>query len=230
MPRIVDEATRQATRERILREAAREFARLGFDQANINHIADHAEIGRGTLYLYFESKREVFIAMLQAIAERQLAAARAALSQGKTLQEHLEALFLAFIRLATEDADGFHVYMSALYGVNRAFQEEALGLLREYITLMRGTLEDTLPPEARGRVDLEAAALLVLSATESLVLSARVLGYSERRLAEMAPLAAAFLLPGLSEAAQLLHPPPYSKDGLKQSSSQSLPPLQGSGQ
>jgi AcrR family transcriptional regulator len=205
MPRIVDEATRQATRDRILREAAREFARLGFDQANINIIADHAEIGRGTLYLYFESKREVFIAMLQTIAERQLTAARAALTQGKTVQEHLQALFLTFIRLATEDADGFHVYMSALYGVNRAFQEEALGLLREYIALIGEILEDTLPPHTRGRVDLEAAALLVLSATESLVLSARVLGYSERRLAEMAPVIAALLLPGLEDPE---HPTP----------------------
>src|SRR5579871_3597189 len=163
MPRIVDEAARQATRERILREAAREFARLGFDQANINHIADHAEIGRGTLYLYFESKRDVFIAMLQAIAERQLAAAQAALNQGKTLQERLQALFLAYARLATEDPDGFHVYMSALYGVNRAFQQEALFLLREYIALMHQTLEETLPSQARGRVDLEAAALFVFS-------------------------------------------------------------------
>jgi AcrR family transcriptional regulator len=199
MPRIVDEERRQTTRQRILHEAASEFARLGFEQANINHIADHAGIGRGTLYLYFASKREVFIEMLQAIAERQLAAARAALTQGVTLQQRLEALFLAFIRLATEDSDGFHVYMSALYGVNRAFQEEALGLLREYVALMRQTLEETLPPHTRGRVDLEAAALLVLSATESLVLSARVLGYSERRLAEMAPLIASTLLPGLEE-------------------------------
>ena len=63
---------------------------------------------------------------------------------------------------------------------------------------MRGTLENTLPPEARGRVDLDAAALLVLSATESLILSASVLGASEHRLAEMAPLIAQFLLPGLS--------------------------------
>jgi AcrR family transcriptional regulator len=200
MPRIVDEAARQATRQRILREAASEFARLGFEQANINLIADHAGIGRGTLYLYFTSKREVFIAMLQAIAERQLAAARAALSQGKTLQDHLQSLFLAFIRLATEDADGFHVYMSALYGVNRAFQQEALGLLREYVTLIRETLADALPPDARGRVDLEAAALLILSATESLVLSGRVLGYSERRLAGMAPVIARLLLPGLEDA------------------------------
>jgi AcrR family transcriptional regulator len=198
MPRIVDEAARQATRDRILREAAKEFARLGFEQANINHIADHAEIGRGTLYLYFASKRDVFIEMLQAIAERQLAAARAALIRGNSLQERLQVLFLAFIKLATEDADGFHVYMSALYGVNRAFQAEALGLLRDYIDLLRGTLEETLPPAAKGRADLETAALFVLSATESLVLSGRVLGYSERRLAEMAPRIAEFMMPGLS--------------------------------
>ncbi|HLW02405.1 MAG TPA: TetR/AcrR family transcriptional regulator [Ktedonobacterales bacterium] len=213
MPRIVNEATRQVTRERILREAASEFARLGFDQANINHIADHAGIGRGTLYLYFPSKREVFIEMLQAIAERQLAAARDALTQGNTLQERLQALFQAFIRLATEDANGFHVYMSALYGVNRSFQQEALLLLREYVALIRTTLADTLPLEAWGRVDLEAAALLVLSATESLVLSARVLGYGERRLAEMAPRIATFILPGLSVPEGGLTSPPESASG-----------------
>jgi AcrR family transcriptional regulator len=215
MPRIVDEASRQATRDRILRQAAKDFAQLGFDQANINYIADHAGVGRGTIYLYFESKRDVFIAMLQAIAERQLAAAQAALTEGNTLQERLQALLLAFIRLATEDADGFHVYMSALYGVNRAFQQEAVGLLREYVTLMRNTLSEMLPPRARGRGDLEAAALFVLSATESLVLSARVLGYSEQQLEEMAPMIAAFILPGLEHPEQLRPLPPFSEKGRK---------------
>jgi AcrR family transcriptional regulator len=199
MPRIVDEETRQATRDRILREAAGEFARLGFEQANINVIAERAGMGKGTIYLYFPSKRDLFISMLQAIAERQLAAARAALTQGKTLQERLQALFLAFIRLATEEADGFHVYMSALYGVNRAFQDEALGLLRDYVALIRETLEDTLSPQAGEDRDGDAAALFVLSATESLVLSARVLGYSEQRLAEMAPGIAELALHGLEK-------------------------------
>jgi AcrR family transcriptional regulator len=187
---------------------------LGFDQANINYIADHAGIGRGTIYLYFESKRDVFIAMLQAIAERQLAAAQAALGEGSTLQERLKALLLAFLRLATEDADGFHVYMSALYGVNRAFQNEALGLLREYISLLRETLSDMLSPHARGRGDLDAAALFVLSATESLVLTARVLGYSEQRLAEMSSAIADFILPGLDHPEQHQISPLPSDDGV----------------
>lgn len=51
MPKVVDEQTRELTRRRILQEAAREFARLGFDQANINVIAEQAGIGNGTLTL-----------------------------------------------------------------------------------------------------------------------------------------------------------------------------------
>ena len=39
-----------------------------------------------------------------------------------------------------EDPDGFHVYMSALYGVNRAFQAEAVRLLQEYLALLGAVL------------------------------------------------------------------------------------------
>lgn len=44
-----------------------------------------------------------------------------ALASGRTLAEHLDALYLAFVRLASEEIEGFQVYMSTLYGVNRAF-------------------------------------------------------------------------------------------------------------
>ena len=49
MPKVVDEQMREATRHRIMRVAASEFARLGFDQANINVIAEQAGIGKGTI-------------------------------------------------------------------------------------------------------------------------------------------------------------------------------------
>ncbi len=203
MPRILDEETRQATRDRILREAASEFARSGFEQANINTIAERAGIGKGTIYLYFPSKRDLFISMLQAIAQRQLAEARAALKSGKTVQEQLQALFLAFVRLATEDADGFHVYMSALYGVNRAFQDEAVVLLGEYVALIHEALAQHAAGNNGSLADLDASALFILSATESFVLSARVLGYSEYKLAELAPHIAELALRGLEQSGPL---------------------------
>ena len=197
MPKIVDEQMREATRQRIIREAAREFARLGFDQANINLIAEQAGIGKGTIYLYFENKRELFLAMLRSIAQMQLTAIRAALATPGTFQQRLERLFRAFAHLAEVDSDSFNVSMSALYGVNRAFQAETTKLLRDYLAVIALVLEES---QAHGEIrchDIEATALMVLSLTESYVLSAKVLGQSEQEIGQQAQHVAQLVLNGI---------------------------------
>jgi len=196
VPKIVDEQMREATRQRILRQAASEFARLGFDQANINTIAEQAGIGKGTIYLYFENKHALFVSMLRSIAQAHMTAIRSALAVDGTLQERLERLFRAFARLAQEESDSFNVYMSALYGVNRAFKDEATRLLREYLAVITFMLQES---QARGEFHtdhLEATALMVLSLTESYVLSARVLGQSEQEIVRQARHVAHFILRG----------------------------------
>ena len=198
MPKIVDEQMREATRRRVIREAASEFARLGFDQANINTIAEQAGIGKGTIYLYFENKRELFLAMLRFIAQTQLSSVRSALAMEGTLQQRLERLFRAFARLAEEDSDSFHVYMSALYGVNRAFKDEATKLLRDYLAVIALMLEESQArSEIRPIKNIETVALMVLSLTESYVLSARVLGQSESQIALQASNIAHLILQGI---------------------------------
>ncbi|HTK10460.1 MAG TPA: TetR/AcrR family transcriptional regulator [Ktedonobacteraceae bacterium] len=200
MPKIVDEQMREATRRRIIQEAASEFARLGFDQANINVIAEQAGIGKGTIYLYFENKRELFLAMLRYIAQAQLTTVRAALATDGSLQKRVERLFRAFAHLAVEESDSFNVYMSALYGVNRAFKDEATKLLRDYIAVIALMLEEG---KSRGEVQCEqidAAALMILSVTESYVLSARVLGQSEIEIAAQAEYVACLVLQGMGSS------------------------------
>lgn len=200
MPKIVDEQTREATRRRIMREAASEFARLGFDQANINTIAEQAGIGKGTIYLYFENKRELFLAMLRHIAQEQLTVIRAALANDGTLKQRLERLFQAFTHLAEEESDTFNVYMSALYGVNRAFQEEATKLLRNYVAVIALVLEES---RILGEIqcnDIEATALMVLSLTESYVLSAKVLGQSEQSILHQTEHVAQLILKGIEKS------------------------------
>lgn len=197
MPKIVDDQMREATRRRIIREAASEFARLGFDQASINVIAEQAGIGKGTVYLYFENKRDLFLSMLRFIAQEQLATIRIALAAEGTFRQRLERLFRAFAHLAEEQSDSFNVYMSALYGVNRAFKSEATKLLRDYVAVIALTLEQS---QARGEIrchNVEAAALMVLSLTESYVLSARVLGQSEQAIVQQAGHIADLILSGI---------------------------------
>ena len=197
MSRSTDPQVRQAMRERFLQAAVREFAKVGYEAANINVISEQAGAGKGTIYLYFPSKRDLFLALLDAIAQRHLAVVRSALEDHQTLAAQLEALFLAFVRLAIEDMEGFQVYMSTLYGVNRVFQQEATRLLHQYISLLSAVLAHAVPDRRLEPAWVEARALWLFSATQSLVLTEGVLGYSERQLVAQAPTIAVLLLRGL---------------------------------
>lgn len=132
VPKIVDEHMREATRRHILQVAAREFARLGFDQANINTIADLASIGKGTIYLYFEHKRDLFLSILRMVAQDQLAAIRTAPAREGSMHQRLERLFQAFVNLAVADEDGFQrVYERVVWsqsGLQGRSHETAAGL------------------------------------------------------------------------------------------------------
>lgn len=54
-----------ATQERILVAATREFADKGFDGARVDEIARVSEVNKNSLYHYFGSKEQLFIAVLE---------------------------------------------------------------------------------------------------------------------------------------------------------------------
>ena len=46
-------------RERIINAALKEFAKNGYDKASTNDIVKEAEISKGSLFNYFNSKNEI---------------------------------------------------------------------------------------------------------------------------------------------------------------------------
>ncbi len=60
--RPVDEALRAQRREEILASAARVFAARGYQGTDMQALADEAGVAKGTVYLYFASKEELFLA------------------------------------------------------------------------------------------------------------------------------------------------------------------------
>jgi AcrR family transcriptional regulator len=55
---------------RLLETAAGEFARVGFERANVNTIAERAGVGKGTVYFYFAGKSALFKAVLAELRRR----------------------------------------------------------------------------------------------------------------------------------------------------------------
>src|SRR5580693_7626318 len=60
--RCCDEEAMSARREDILEMATQLFAEQGFSDAITQVLADRLQIGKGTLYRHFPSKRELFLA------------------------------------------------------------------------------------------------------------------------------------------------------------------------
>ncbi|MGH7907690.1 MAG: TetR/AcrR family transcriptional regulator [Candidatus Binataceae bacterium] len=58
---------RQARRSQVLRHATRIFARKGYHRTNVSDIITRARIARGTFYLYFRNKRELFDELLEQV-------------------------------------------------------------------------------------------------------------------------------------------------------------------
>jgi len=58
---------RQARRAQVLRHAKRIFARKGYHRTNVADIIGRAHIARGTFYLYFQNKKDLFEELLKQV-------------------------------------------------------------------------------------------------------------------------------------------------------------------
>ena len=77
-PRVTDQY-KTKVKEKIVQAAITTFSKYGYDKTRMDDIAKSAKIGKGTLYLYFKSKEELFYA----ISENSI----------KELKEQLSRLF-----------------------------------------------------------------------------------------------------------------------------------------
>jgi TetR/AcrR family transcriptional regulator, repressor for uid operon len=77
-PRVTDQYKTEV-KEKIVQAAITTFSKYGYDKTRMDDIAKSANLGKGTLYLYFKSKEELFYA----ISENSI----------KELKEQLSKLF-----------------------------------------------------------------------------------------------------------------------------------------
>jgi AcrR family transcriptional regulator len=76
MPRVSAD-TKQATRAKLLAAAGEEFARVGLERANIDAISLAAGYAKGTIYNYFPSKENLFLAVVEEAAAQATASGSA---------------------------------------------------------------------------------------------------------------------------------------------------------
>lgn len=169
-------------RAQILEVAKRVFARAGFHAANIADICTAAQIGRGTLYQYFDNKRAVMLAVMEEIERRvervlaerpQVAAipeargappALVAAFCERRLRELLDAIFL--------DTETLRLVLRDARGLDRGVDRVIAAIERR----AQAALEDDLRAAQRAGLlrptDLRLTARYLFGGVEKLVLAA----------------------------------------------------------
>lgn len=93
-----DEAHVQQRREEILDAAARVFARGGYPGTEIQAVADACGVSKGTIYLYFPSKQELFLAAVDRGMRRLCAAVEAAIADVADPLEYVAVGIRAYLQ------------------------------------------------------------------------------------------------------------------------------------
>ena len=92
MPRLSRAEQREETRRRLIESAAKVFCRLGFEAAPIDVIAEEAGFSRGAFYSNFESKDELFLALLSGHLDAEIETLSRALDRIRTADELAPAI------------------------------------------------------------------------------------------------------------------------------------------
>ena len=96
------EARTEATRRKLLQAAERLFAHDGFEAARLEDIAAEAGYTRGAFYANFESKEDIFFALLEHWVAQRIGEVNALLRQHPGAAEQLRALREYYVQNAKD--------------------------------------------------------------------------------------------------------------------------------
>jgi AcrR family transcriptional regulator len=96
-----------ARREQLLATALEVFARQGFHATSMNDVAEAAGVTKPVLYQHFDSKRKLYLALLEEVGGRLLRAIAQGAAGATDGRSRTERGFGAYFRWVADDHDSF---------------------------------------------------------------------------------------------------------------------------
>jgi AcrR family transcriptional regulator len=131
------------TRNLLLDAAADEFAREGYEGANINRISQSAGFAKGTIYNYFPSKRALMLALIDETAELHLGYIQDKVIEVDEPGRRLELFFEAGFAFVPKYLPQARVMVNNIYGPDVEFKEY---MYQAYLPMFQLVAQKILAP------------------------------------------------------------------------------------
>lgn len=130
-----------ATKEKLLAAAEHVFAELGYHDASVVKITEHAGVAMGTFYLYFESKLQIFEELVEDLNRR----VRRAMSEASSATENRLAAeragFRAFFDFSAQHPGLYRVIRQAEFVSPAAMKQHYERIIQPYADGLRQAVE-----------------------------------------------------------------------------------------
>ncbi|MBE3561230.1 MAG: TetR/AcrR family transcriptional regulator, partial [Ktedonobacteraceae bacterium] len=131
----------EATRQRILDAAEEVFGESGYYEASVSEITRRAGVAQGTFYIYFPSKREIFVELIEELGRHLRAATRNAMAGASDRLEAERRGFAAFFDFAAKHRRIYNIVQEAERVVPEAARAYYLAISRGYARDLRAAME-----------------------------------------------------------------------------------------
>lgn len=163
--------SKKLKREKIIQIAAKEFAEKGYDAANINEIAVLSGIGKGSIYLYFKTKKELFLVTMQTVVDKFNEASQSVMNLDCSLMDKLKLCLESLFKFDDEYAPFIILWSRYQFQNYPDFQDEVSeifkGLRQPFCEILKEGAEKgifkTPHPEVSGYLVLSMACMLIPS-------------------------------------------------------------------
>jgi len=155
---------RKSKRKAIIYSALEIFERDGFHKAKVEEIAKRANVGKGTIYEYFDSKKDLFYQMVKSIIEIYFGELEKAAQEDIDPITKFERLIKLQLKTMEEHGNLVHVIQveAIKNGMGKDFKEIFIEFRRKQIDLIEKVIQEGIESKMFKKVDTFMAALLFI--------------------------------------------------------------------
>lgn len=124
----------QGDKKGLIRQAAiRVFAREGFHPARMETIAHEAGVAVGTIYNYFESKKDVLLSVFEAELEERISFFEELRESGLSVPEQIAQILQGYFSLLREKTDLVQVLLRERFNPGKGFKDKLSDFHRKVV-------------------------------------------------------------------------------------------------
>ncbi len=176
-------------RERLIASAVELFAEKGFFYTTTAEVSAHAGVAAGTLYLYFNSKDDLLVAVLDTFIDEFSLKVMPPAYSGAAPVEKIRTFINEYTRFVEDHRDLAQVFFVELRQSNMALQDAASRVWDRYYSVVRDFVGDIQLEGLCAGDDTDAVTASILGPIE-LVAVRWLLGHDSRTPTDYSPLLA----------------------------------------